>query len=93
MMKFGRSDTSALSQVAWELPVDPPATQALLHQLPLSAQAPAVYIGCSVWTDRSFLGKVYPKGTPAKDLSLIHISEPTRPLYISYAVFCLKKKI
>eukprot|EP00831_Metopus_contortus_P079085 TRINITY_DN7794_c0_g1_i4.p5 TRINITY_DN7794_c0_g1~~TRINITY_DN7794_c0_g1_i4.p5 ORF type:complete len:104 (+),score=41.82 TRINITY_DN7794_c0_g1_i4:119-430(+) len=29
------------------------------------------------------------KGT---GLSLIHISEPTRPLYISYAVFCLKKK-
>eukprot|EP00831_Metopus_contortus_P029046 TRINITY_DN23976_c0_g1_i1.p1 TRINITY_DN23976_c0_g1~~TRINITY_DN23976_c0_g1_i1.p1 ORF type:complete len:197 (-),score=39.09 TRINITY_DN23976_c0_g1_i1:50-640(-) len=26
------------------------------------------------------------------ELSLIHISEPTRPLYISYAVFCLKKK-
>ena len=25
------------------------------------------------------------------ELSLIHISEPTRPLYISYAVFCLKK--
>ena len=25
-------------------------------------------------------------------LSLIHISEPTRPLYISYAVFCLKKR-
>ena len=25
-------------------------------------------------------------------LSLIHISEPTRPYYISYAVFCLKKK-
>jgi len=28
----------------------------------------------------------------ARGLSLIHISEPTRPLYISYAVFCLKKK-
>ena len=26
------------------------------------------------------------------DLSLIHISEPTRPEPISYAVFCLKKK-
>ena len=24
-------------------------------------------------------------------LSLIHISEPTRPRLISYAVFCLKK--
>ena len=27
-----------------------------------------------------------------KGLSLIHISEPTRPRLISYAVFCLKKK-
>ena len=29
---------------------------------------------------------------PASALSLIHISEPTRLLSISYAVFCLKKK-
>src|SRR5665254_26623 len=29
---------------------------------------------------------------PALLLSLIHISEPTRLLSISYAVFCLKKK-
>eukprot|EP00658_Telonema_sp_P-2_P068708 TRINITY_DN57678_c0_g1_i1.p2 TRINITY_DN57678_c0_g1~~TRINITY_DN57678_c0_g1_i1.p2 ORF type:complete len:117 (-),score=31.00 TRINITY_DN57678_c0_g1_i1:21-371(-) len=28
----------------------------------------------------------------AQHLSLIHISEPTRLLSISYAVFCLKKK-
>ena len=28
----------------------------------------------------------------AEALSLIHISEPTRLLSISYAVFCLKKK-
>ena len=27
-----------------------------------------------------------------QDLSLIHISEPTRQAEISYAVFCLKKK-
>ena len=31
-------------------------------------------------------------GRSEQELSLIHISEPTRPLYISYAVFCLKKK-
>ena len=30
---------------------------------------------------------------PTQVLSLIHISEPTRPRLISYAVFCLKKKI
>ena len=29
----------------------------------------------------------------AYDLSLIHISEPTRPYLTSYAVFCLKKNI
>ena len=28
-------------------------------------------------------------GIQVKDLSLIHISEPTRPNTISYAVFCL----
>ena len=27
-----------------------------------------------------------------RNLSLIHISEPTRQAEISYAVFCLKKK-
>ena len=31
--------------------------------------------------------------THISDLSLIHISEPTRLLSSSYAVFCLKKKI
>ena len=30
--------------------------------------------------------------TIKQDLSLIHISEPTRRTPISYAVFCLKKK-
>src|SRR5678815_5846899 len=33
-----------------------------------------------------------PIGQPHWSLSLIHISEPTRLLSISYAVFCLKKK-
>eukprot|EP00658_Telonema_sp_P-2_P000294 TRINITY_DN10107_c0_g1_i3.p2 TRINITY_DN10107_c0_g1~~TRINITY_DN10107_c0_g1_i3.p2 ORF type:complete len:141 (+),score=61.65 TRINITY_DN10107_c0_g1_i3:142-564(+) len=31
-------------------------------------------------------------GGTVQELSLIHISEPTRLLSISYAVFCLKKK-
>ena len=32
------------------------------------------------------------RGRALYDLSLIHISEPTRQAEISYAVFCLKKK-
>src|SRR5665647_3808971 len=33
-----------------------------------------------------------PTSAKYKELSLIHISEPTRRTPISYAVFCLKKK-
>src|SRR5678810_1049473 len=32
------------------------------------------------------------QGLTSSDISLIHISEPTRQAEISYAVFCLKKK-
>ena len=45
------------------------------------------------------LGKLIPAGTgmrryrDVKILSLIHISEPTRRTPISYAAFCLKKKL
>ena len=34
----------------------------------------------------------FPSDPSPQYLSLIHISEPTRLLSISYAVFCLKKK-
>ena len=59
-----------------------------------------------VWTDNAlytmkFVGAPFTFGFEqvgtncgliGKNLSLIHISEPTRLLSISYAVFCLKKK-
>jgi len=71
-MKFGRLEISALSRIPWELPSVPLATQALFDALPPRAQPPTVYIGCSVWTDRSFVGKVYPRGTPAKDFLKVY---------------------
>eukprot|EP00658_Telonema_sp_P-2_P034580 TRINITY_DN25233_c0_g1_i1.p1 TRINITY_DN25233_c0_g1~~TRINITY_DN25233_c0_g1_i1.p1 ORF type:complete len:363 (+),score=20.31 TRINITY_DN25233_c0_g1_i1:84-1172(+) len=49
-------------------------------------------------TSHSLVGALLPTSQPAMQatvtasLSLIHISEPTRLLSISYAVFCLKKK-
>ena len=43
-----------------------------------------------VWTHPGVPGKHPLSGV--HNLSLIHISEPTRLLSISYAVFCLKKK-
>src|SRR5665647_706119 len=43
--------------------------------------------GCGRGVDRHAADRV-----DGLDLSLIHISEPTRRTPISYAVFCLKKK-
>ena len=54
---------------------------------------------CFVPADPGTTGSLINPNTDAKfvlryphTLSLIHISEPTRLLSISYAVFCLKKK-
>ena len=74
-MKFGCLAASELAQVAWRLPADPPATQALLARLPSRPQAPAFYLGCAVWADRSFVGKVYPQGTPAKDFLKVYCQQ------------------
>ena len=50
----------------------------------------AIYAS-TVTTDNPFEDKGYILHARLS-LSLIHISEPTRPERISYAVFCLKKK-
>eukprot|EP00658_Telonema_sp_P-2_P045823 TRINITY_DN33833_c0_g1_i1.p1 TRINITY_DN33833_c0_g1~~TRINITY_DN33833_c0_g1_i1.p1 ORF type:complete len:101 (+),score=34.55 TRINITY_DN33833_c0_g1_i1:60-362(+) len=41
---------------------------------------------------KAWMSEVNTLGRVGVYLSLIHISEPTRLLSISYAVFCLKKK-
>src|SRR5665254_8240 len=56
------------------------ASDVYKRQPPVAAPCPPRYLVVE-WTTVS---------TPK--LSLIHISEPTRLLSISYAVFCLKKK-
>src|SRR5450759_5794340 len=58
------------------------------------SQLDAVYEQCSISFDIVYCNEYEQRGSaPAPpDLSLIHISEPTRLGMISYAVFCLKKK-
>eukprot|EP00658_Telonema_sp_P-2_P028882 TRINITY_DN22040_c0_g1_i4.p1 TRINITY_DN22040_c0_g1~~TRINITY_DN22040_c0_g1_i4.p1 ORF type:complete len:263 (+),score=35.84 TRINITY_DN22040_c0_g1_i4:120-908(+) len=56
----------------------------LLGQEGGGSQPPAVFAPTKVWS--------LPHVGRGRGLSLIHISEPTRLLSISYAVFCLKKK-
>src|SRR5450756_2623369 len=63
--------------------------------LPPFSQALAVTGGAVLFFEvvryKEFIDPVYPK-KEGENLSLIHISEPTRLGMISYAVFCLKKK-
>ena len=67
-MKFGRiEDYNLLAGVDFRLPEVPPATEKLLNALPTHSQEPVCYVGCSVWADRGFVGKLYPQGTPARD--------------------------
>ena len=62
-MKFGRIPLGNLSKVDLSLPEDSHMTEAVLKQ-PSSHNLPSsIYIGCSVWTDRSFVGKIYPPRT------------------------------
>src|SRR5665647_3848056 len=44
------------------------------------------------WSSRCMKSTLMPFTPHSSNLSLIHISEPTRRTPISYAVFCLKKK-
>lgn len=74
-MRFGRLDANELGKVSWGLPLDPPATSALLTQLSPPTQSPRVYIGCSVWADREFVGKIYPIGTPPQDFLRVYCQQ------------------
>ena len=52
--------------------------------------APGAVVKAKLLVDKAENVRIIGRGI--LDLSLIHISEPTRRVVISYAVFCLKKK-
>jgi uncharacterized protein YecE (DUF72 family) len=67
-MKFGNIADKELSQVNFSLPPDNPANPSLLANSSVSStQAPGIYMGCAVWTDPNFVGKIYPSGTKTQD--------------------------
>jgi uncharacterized protein YecE (DUF72 family) len=62
-MQFGR--VTDLAEVNFELPPAHPATANVLGGTP--AASPNIFIGCSVWSDRKYKGRVYPLKTPQKE--------------------------
>src|SRR5678815_3077075 len=80
MLAGVRLEAATSVTIAWDPNPEPEVTGYLV----LYGTQPGVYSGrvdVGVRTECTLLS-----------LSLIHISEPTRLLSISYAVFCLKKK-
>ncbi len=62
-MKFGKLPD--ISQVNFTLPPDATGTNALLQKLPPST--PLLYVGCTGWSMKEWVGTVYPPKTKAKD--------------------------
>ncbi len=63
-MKFGRVEN--LNDIDFSIPPLHPLSEKGLAELQTSQQA-KIYIGCPVWADKGYVGKVFPKGTPAKN--------------------------
>lgn len=64
-MKFGK--VADIADIYFSLPKEPARNQLLLENLPKKETKTKVYIGCTGWSMKEWIGTVYPKGTKAKD--------------------------
>lgn len=64
-MKFGKLPD--ISGVDFSLPPDAARTGPLLAGLPEREEPPLLYIGCTGWSMKEWVGRVYPPGTKARD--------------------------
>lgn len=64
-MEFGK--LKDISTVDFQLPDDPEGTKRFLKSLPRSDKKPVIYIGCTGWSMKEWVGKIYPKGAKPVD--------------------------
>ncbi len=64
-MEFGKLPD--ISGVDFSLPSDNPANARLLRELPPASGPGRLYIGCTGWSMKEWVGRVYPAGTKSKD--------------------------
>ena len=60
-MDFGK--LSNIKNVDFTLPPDHPETLKILRGLPKREGLPRVYVGCTGWVMKEWIGHIYPKGT------------------------------
>ena len=64
-MKFGK--LSSIEQVDFSLPAEPSENSAVLQKSGGKAPQLNFYIGCTGWSMKEWVGKIYPKGTKTGD--------------------------
>lgn len=64
-MDFGKLSLAELEQADLRLPPDHAFTQQVLQTA--AATAPRVYVGCPVWADKTWVGKLYPSNAKDRD--------------------------
>ena len=67
-MKFGRIPTHLLQATDMGLPPEPADNIKVLQRYPIAA--PALYVGCTQWKCKAWVGVIYPPGL--KDTILLH---------------------
>lgn len=64
-MKFGK--LPSIENVNFSLPIPPKETAKVLAQVKATQEKPEAYIGCTGWSMKEWVGRVYPTGTKAAD--------------------------
>jgi uncharacterized protein YecE (DUF72 family) len=65
-MHFGRIGN--IGEIDFSLPPDDKMTEELwLRRTPAGDEPPRIYVGCTEWGRKNWIGKVYPRGTKDKD--------------------------
>lgn len=71
-MKFGK--LKDISPINFKLPNDHEKTTNLLNRLLKDDELPQVYVGCTGWSMKEWIGRVYPNGTKANKM-LFHYAK------------------
>lgn len=64
-MKFGKVLPPELSNIDFSLPPEPVGNQLVLSGV--RAETPKIYLGCTNWGLKDWVGKLYPKGTKSTE--------------------------
>src|SRR5882757_6363249 len=74
IMHFGRIEN--IEGVDFALPPDDPMTENLWQGLVPAGDEPIrIYVGCTEWGRKNWVGKVYPKGTKEKDFLANYVKQ------------------